>query len=367
MLKLAHVLQTTGKYDRAVILLDATRDELRGLPAGTPLRDLPWRLEEGYGYLLYQRGDLAKSLERYRAASTLQASDASLERIDSIRVQLGMALVENALRRFEDAAQRMLPLIAELDRNHGPMAPDTLRCRNELARAYLGQGDYSKALSVQSEVVAAAQASGSAIETQLAQAFEIRMLVGLERYREAEELARSTLEFFSRQQSGPTRFTERLRALLAEITLATGRYAEAREYARQALDNQSRLFEPESPQIAQTLDVVGAIERAAGRPLDAEPPLARAQAIHVRQLGATHVYALRNALYLAISRVALQRPDAQAQFESAQRQLSAALPSMHPAQRQIARAVEAAQLAAGAHQPALVTRAELARFFLIDL
>lgn len=32
MLKLAHVLQTTGKYDRAGMLLDATRDELRGLP-----------------------------------------------------------------------------------------------------------------------------------------------------------------------------------------------------------------------------------------------------------------------------------------------------------------------------------------------
>ena len=154
-------------------------------------------------------------------------------------------------------------------------------------------------------------------------------------------LARKTLDYFSSQPSGSVRLIEDIRTLLAEIYLATGRPDDALGTATLALDNQRKVFPITSLNVAHTVDVVGAAQRALGSPemlREAVRMHSQSVAVYTSQLGADHVLSLRSQLYLALVRLELDMPGVQQQLSAITAKLAAQLPEGHPALQQLAAA-----------------------------
>jgi tetratricopeptide (TPR) repeat protein len=163
-------------------------------------------------------------------------------------------------------------------------------------------------------------------------------LIGGAQFARTGQLAEAALIYHTNLQPGASRYTERLRVLRGEIQFANGDIARAESSVREALANQDQMFDATSPQIAQTLDVLGAILRAQAHYAEAIKAHSRALAIHVKAFGTNHVQALRSATYLAVARVGDGEPTAASDFASVRDALGAELGADHPAQKQLARA-----------------------------
>ena len=341
MQKLAMLRMDRSELAQALTLLQTARAEMLALPAlKRPIRVLRYT-EHGLGVMAFNRGEHQSAVEYFQNVESLQRLDDTLERVDAVRNEHNLALTEIALRRYDSARQRLEVVVAEHSKNLGTNAPSTLESKTQLGKALLGLGRTNDSLAIQMEVVSATRANENTDDIAFADALLIRKLVALKRFDEAKVLARKTLDYFSSQPSGSVRLIEDIRTLLAEIYLATGRPDEALGTATLALDNQRKVFPITSLNVAHTVDVVGAAQRALGSPemlREAVRMHSQSVAVYTSQLGADHVLSLRSQLYLALVRLELNMPGVQQQLSAITAKLAAQLPEGHPALQQLAAA-----------------------------
>jgi serine/threonine-protein kinase len=326
----------TGKIAEAQTMLTAVRDEIAKLPDVTP--KIAWLTDMHLSSVMSAKGNHQAARELDLNALKRVRADRQAEVVDLITAESNLAQTEFALRHldaaqslFQSALDRSIPLL-------GNNASETLYAKTWLARTFAGKGDYPRAISLQDEVISAARAGGSASEVARAEMFQIRNLIGGAQFARTGQLAEAALIYHTNLQPGASRYTERLRVLRGEIQFANGDIARAESSVREALANQDQMFDATSPQIAQTLDVLGAILRAQAHYAEAIKAHSRALAIHVKAFGTNHVQALRSATYLAVARVGDGEPTAASDFASVRDALGAELGADHPAQKQLARA-----------------------------
>ena len=341
MQKLAMVQMDRSQFTQAQSLLQTARAEIVARPAAKQPITLLRYVEYGLGVMAFNQGEHQKAIDYFQSVEHLQRSDAGLERVDAVRNSHNLAVNELALRRYGSARLRLEAVVAEHSKNLGATAASTLESKTQLAKAMLGMGRASESLAMQMEVVAAAKLGGNADDIAFAETLLIRKFVALKRFDEAGVLVRKSLNYFSGQSSGSIRLIEDIRTLSAEIDLASGRPAEALVAATLALENQRSVFPASSLNIAHTVDVVGAVQRALGGQAllrEAERMHSQSVAVYTSQLGAEHVLTLRSELYLSLVRVALKTPGEPQKLSAISRKIAAQLPEVHPALRQLAAA-----------------------------
>lgn len=326
----------TGKIAEAQSKLTAVRDEIAQLPDVTP--KLVWLADGHLSEALTASGNYEAARELDLSALRRVRNDTQAQVVDLITAESNLAQAEFTLRHL-DEAQNLFQ--TSLDRSIlllGNNASETLYAKTWLARTFAAKGDYVRAIALQDEVIKAARANGEASEVARAEMFQIRNLIGDAQLVRAGQRVEAALTYHTNLQPGASRYTERLRALRGEILFANGDIARAENSAREALANQERMFDATSPQIAQTLDTLGAILRAQARYAEAIKAHSRAHTIHVKSFGANHVQALRSETYLAVARVGSGDAVATTDFERVRAALGQALGADHPARTQLSRA-----------------------------
>ncbi len=326
----------TGKITEARTMLTAVRDEIAKLPDITP--KLAWLTDMHLSSAMSASGDHQAAREFDLSALRRVRNDAQAQVVDLISAESNLAQAEFALRNLDEAQGLFQVALDRSVQLLGNNASETLYAKTWLARTLGAKGDYVRAIALQDEAIKAAAASGDASEVARAEMFQIRNLIGDAQLVRAGQLVEAALTYHTNLQPGTSRYTERLRALRGEILFANGDIARAESSVREALANQEKMFDATSPQIAQTLDTLGAILRAQARYAEAITAHARAHAIHVKSFGANHVQALRSEAYLAVARVGNGEPAATADFARVRTALGQALGVDHPAQTQLARA-----------------------------
>jgi eukaryotic-like serine/threonine-protein kinase len=326
----------TGKIAEAQAILVKVQDEIAALPNVTP--KIAWLADMQLSEVMSTIGKHEEALKLDLSALKRVREDRMAESIDVLNAESSLAQTEFTLRHL-DEAQRLFQNVMELSMQlEGANSSQTLYAKTGLARTIGAKGDYRRAITLQDEVIAAARAGGDASEVARAQMFQIRNLIGDVRYMPARQLVESAFTYYSGLQSGTSRYTERLRALRAEILLALGEFRQAEVSAREALRNQEEMFDASSPQIAQTLDTLGAILRVQARYSEAVELHQRAFKIHVKAFGLNHVQSLRSETYLAVARIGMNQQNATADFMRTRNALVRALGPDHPAQKQLTRA-----------------------------
>lgn len=350
----------TGKIAEARVILTAVHNEISALPEVTP--KLQWLSDGHLATVLFAVGDFEQARKFHLRALERVRADSKAEIFAVTRYETNLAQSEFALRHLDEAERLYQSVTQTCTQLYGANSSETLFAKTGLARVIGAKGEYRRAVSLQNEVIAAATVNGEPGELARAQSFQIRNLIGDAQYAAARRLTELALSYFAGLQSGPSRYSERLRTLRAEIQFAMGELPNAEADARRSLANQEAIFEATSPQIAQTLDVLGAILRAQLRFAEATALHRRSHVIHVKAFGSTHVQALRSETYLAVARFGMGDGKALDDFSRASDALGKSLGSEHPALRQIARA--AAWLEQPAHER--TARGASSLFRLID-
>ena len=326
--------QRIGKHSESRSILTATRDEIVSLTNITS--KLAWLADEHLAEVEFAHGAYEQARQLHLSALQRMRQDSAAEIIDVLIAETNLAQIEFKLRHLDAAQRRYQSLVERLAQHLGPAANDTLSAKSGLARTIAAKGDYARAIALQHEVIAAANDGRDAGAAVRAQAFQARNLIGSLQYAAARRLTEGALAYFSGLQPGPTRLTERMRALLAEIQFAMNETPEAEATVRLALTHQGELFDSGSPQIAQTLDILGAILRAQGRYAEAAQSHQRSLSIHLKAFGPDDIQTLRSELYLALARIGSGERNASENFARARALLSKELGPDHPAQVQLA-------------------------------
>ncbi len=323
----------TGKIAEAQTMLTTVRDEIAKVPDVTP--KLAWLTDGHLSEALSANGNYEAARELDLSALQRVRNDTQAQVVDLITAESNLAQTEFTLRHLDEAQSLFKTALDRSILLLGNNASETLYAKTWLARTLAAKGDYVRAIALQDEIIKAAGAGGDASEVARAEMFQIRNLIGDAQLVRASQLVEAALIYHTNLQPGTSRYTERLRALRGEILFANGDDARAENSVREALANQERMFDATSPQIAQTLDTLGAILRAQARYAEAITAHTRAHAIHVKSFGSNHVQALRSETYLAVARVGNGDPLAASDFARVRAALGQALGADHPALAQL--------------------------------
>ncbi len=326
----------TGKIAEARAMLGAVHDEIATMPNVTP--KIAWLSDAHLADLMFVTGNHAEARRLHDSALQRIRRDSNADTTDLLNAESNLAQCELKLRQLDAAARLFQSVVNRGTELFGAENSLTLEAKTNLARTVAARGDFARAKALQADVIAAALRSGDRGVVAYAQMFQVRNEIGVGNYLNARTLAEAALSYFLNVQGGVDRTTERLRALLAEIQFATGTVDEARATASTALANQAAMFPANSPQIAQTLDVLGAILRAQRRYAEAAALHDRAFAIHTSAFGANHVDSLRSETYLAMARIGGGDARAATDFVRTRDALGMAVGANHPSHKQLTQA-----------------------------
>jgi serine/threonine-protein kinase len=198
-----------------------------------------------------------------------------------------------AIAQFE-ALQRSEP-----ERGGADESPAQLRMLHAAALGHQGLG--ARALAQAESALALVAADGEADVRAWAWAQQARALSLLGRHDDALARIDAALAYFGQNTVQPSLLREAGRRQLGELLARAGRMDQAASVLRSNLETLQRLYPDGHLQVAQTQDLLGAVQRCRGDLEDARRWHRGARASIEAKLGPAHPAARRNVLYGALA------------------------------------------------------------------